>query len=183
MRHEDAVQITEDGISYSRGVHVIQRRPELVILTVNSHGEIVHERRFPTGPVDSDSATPHVVALIETTEVVGAVHRLRALEPWAQPRIPVFIPPYETPEAERTAADYLEGLRQKVTGEAKNATERGVHVDVEANVPEHLVLFALNSRGERIAERRWNMYEGKGETLDQLRDELQRLLDENDPAS
>lgn len=183
MRHDEAVRITEDGIAYSRGVHVIQRRPELVVLTVNSQGEIVHERRFPTGPADSDSATPRVIALIETAEVVGAVHRLRALEPWAQPRVPVFIPPYETPEAERTAADYLEGLRQKVTGEAKNATERGVHVDVEANVPEHLVLFALNSRGERVAERRWNMYEGKGETLDQLRDELQRLLDENDPVS
>jgi hypothetical protein len=182
MRNDDAIRITDVGISYSRGVHVIQRRPELVILAVDSQGEILHERRFPTGPIDSDSATPHAIALIETSEVVAEVHRLRELEPWA-PRIPVFIPPYETPEAERAAAEYLAELTRKATGKAKNPTERGVHADVEIDVPEHIVLFALNSRGERIAERRWHIYQDHGESLHQLRDELQRLLDESDPVS
>src|SRR5215210_5414395 len=73
MRHEDAVRITGEGISYSRGVHIVQRRPELILLTVNSQGAIVHECRFPTGPFDSESATPRVVALIETAELVGEI--------------------------------------------------------------------------------------------------------------
>lgn len=180
MRYKDGVRITDEGISYSRGVHVVQRRPELVILTVNSKGEIVHERRFPTGPSDSPPS-PHVIALIETAELVGEVQRLREIEPW-EPEVPVFIPPYETPEAERTAASYLERLRQKVEGTAKNSTSRGVHIDVEDDDPEHLILFALNSRGERIAERRWNLFEDGGERLNQLRGELECLLDENDPA-
>jgi len=182
MRHEDAVRITDEGISYARGVHIVQRRPELILLTVDSQGAIVHEFRLPTGPLDSDSATPPVVALIETAELVCEIQRLRELEPWA-PRVPVFIPPYETREAERIAADYMEGLMKKALGGATNPTGRGIHIDVESNVPEHLILFALNSRGERIAERLWNLYDDRSEKLYHLRDELQRLLDETDPVS
>jgi|GEM_PF-7027666 len=182
MRHEDAVRLTDEGISYSRGVHIVQRRPELILLTVNSRGMIVHESRFPTGPLNSESATPRVVALFETVELVGEIQRLRELEPWA-PRVPTFIPPYETPEAERTAVDYMEGLMKKALSGAMAPAERGIHIDVETNLPEHLALFALNSRGERIAERLWNLYEDTGEELYHLRDELQRLLDETDPVS
>jgi hypothetical protein len=178
---EDTVHITDEGIRYARGVHVVSRRPNLYIISVNSKGEIVHEHRYPTGSADGP-ASPRVVALIETVEVLNQIERLRATEPW-DPVIPFFIPPYETPEAEATAVDYLERLMRKVRGEERNPTERGVHVDVEHNLEGIMVIYAMTSRGERIAERHWDVREDKGQTLNEYRMELERLLAEVDPET
>jgi hypothetical protein len=179
MKRENSVQITEEGIRYARGVHIVSRRPDLNIISVNSQGEIVREHRYPTGSPDG-AASPRVVALIETVELLNQIQLLREMEPWA-PEIPFFIPPYETPEAEATAVGYLKALMGKVFGTEENPTARGVHVDVEHDLDGILVLYAMTSRGQRIAERHWNLNEDEGEKLEAYKQELNQLLDENDP--
>lgn len=179
MEGEDSIQITQDGIRYARGVHVLSRRPELNIISVNSRGEVIHELRHSTGPPDG-SATPRVVALIETAEVLTQIDRLREAEPW-EPVIPFFIPPYETREAEETAVRYLESLQRKMLGEERNPAHRGVHIDVEHEEAGIILLYAMTSNGERIAERKWDVREDKGEALHAFKVELEALLDEVDP--
>lgn len=88
MKQDDSVQITENGVRYARGVHIVSRRPYLNIISVNSQGEFVHEHRYPTGEPDG-GMSPRVLALIETVELVNQLERLRAVEPW-EPKIPVF---------------------------------------------------------------------------------------------
>ncbi len=117
MPNRDAIEISDGGVRYARGVHIVCRRPELRVISVNNSGEIVREY---TQSMTGEGATDKVIALIETGEALIQRDQLHATEPWFD-EVPIFIPRYESPEAEETALAYLSSLIKRAQGVTKRA--------------------------------------------------------------
>lgn len=176
----DPIQITEEGIQYKRGVHVVSRRPELRIIAVDASGEIIREHTQSMEASDP-SASDRVLALIETATLMLYIQELRDAEPWL-PEIPTFVPPHPSDEAERTAAEYVLALLEYMANKHRKSTDRGLHfVRSKAKDP-MLRVLAVTSKGERIAERRYRVMRHRPSRLDEIVAELKALLDLIDPV-
>jgi hypothetical protein len=176
MRNEDSVEISEHGVRYARGVHIVSRRPELRVISLNHSGEIVREY---TQSMLGEGATDQVIALIETAEALIQRDQLHQMEPWFD-EVPIFIPPYESPEAGETALAYLKSLIKRAQGVKEVPIGRGVHC-IDGDQEYTLKLIALTSSGERIAERTFNTLADPGGDLVRFRQELEALLNRIDP--
>ncbi|HEX8361146.1 MAG TPA: hypothetical protein VF613_13620 [Longimicrobium sp.] len=121
-----------------------------------------------------------MIALIETAEALIQRDQLREREPWFDD-VPIFIPPYESPEAEETAVAYLKSLIERAQGVKEEPTGRGVHC-VDGDEDYTLKLIALTGSGEKIAERTFNTLSDPGANLVRFREELQSILDGIDPV-
>jgi hypothetical protein len=179
MRQRDTIALTEAGIRYARGVHVVRRRPDLRIISVNHRGEIVEEYVQYMGESDTE-ASARVIALIETAQILIQQQELRSQEPWFN-EVPLFVPPYETPEAEQTAVGYIQALLRPREEATKIPSSRGVHCVSSKDHDHTLLLVAVTSRGERLGQCAFDVLSDPGERLLGFRKELEELLDECDP--